>query len=189
MAKTKYNTKRKKYNLYGLSSNIKNATANPGDNESNDCVVQGISFACNLPYKEVRDTLYYASSSSYTPHRKNRGWFAGHYHRALSLLNITYREENRIETTERAARYDSWRGHTSTTTVVTGETLAHFLDNEGRTGSWLVVTNRHMVGIVNGVPHHVMSFKPGWGRKQRIRKVYHLGDTSVKLKTYPHSKD
>ena len=170
---TKWNRKFKRYNLTGLYSNCFNAQCygTPFTGERNDCVVQSISFAANIPYHKVRKALFKVHPS----HKPNSGWSARQYIEALANLRIDFVYENRHETVDRTTRYDSWRSHASTTSVTVGETLAHFLDNEGATESWLVRTNKHLIGIVNGVPHHCLTIvKPGWGRKQRIRQVYLL---------------
>lgn len=69
--------------------------------------------------------------------------------------------------------YDSYdsRGRRLSLDIDVSPTLARVLDGEARKGRYLFLQRRHLIGVVDGVPHHVVWPNPGWGRRARCQEI------------------
>lgn len=143
--------------------------------ERNDCVVESIAFATGIPYYKVYDALSSTQMNGWMAHRRNRGWNLVQAERAMERLGLVWQREDRREYKGRAIRFDSYySSFDGKTQYNVGPTLARFLREEGAEGRWIVDTNDHWIGVIDGVPHHVAHWRQGVKRRKRLQGVYFL---------------
>ncbi len=152
--------------------------------ESGDCIPTAISFATGIPYWRVTDALYAANAKfhanhwSHRKHQKHTGWYGHETEDALKTLGVDFVEEARgkWEHSKRAGEYvdAGYYCRRLPDFVNVSPTLTAVLDGEAREGRYLFSQNGHLIGVVDGVPHHCTYSRQATGRRARCQRIYLL---------------
>lgn len=136
--------------------------------ERNDCVPAAISFASGLPYWRVVDALREEDPG----HRSDTGWYPYVYEAAMKRLGLDCVKElrTRYEPNKRGGEVaNMW--YRRPEFVNLSPTLAQSLDGEAREGRYLFSQRGHLIGVVDGVPHHCDYRNPATGRRARCQSI------------------